>query len=154
MDVIATRCGSCGPHQEAIASQQEEKQMSLSTLANPSSRLAFSATRVRMEMRFDRLLEQHDRLYGVNWSIRIDDALEMATFCSFNRSHFPLQTGKGNGAIALKEVCDLADELKLHMYLWTLYEPLVEYYERFGFDQTIHSGCGMWRFIRRYKIAS
>lgn len=108
---------------------------------------------LKMQVRFDTLLESHRRL-GVHWSLRVENDMETVTFHSFMRTFRGTKRDKetkGNGAIALDGVCALADDLKLKLRLWTIYEPLVEYYERFGFQQTHESRPGNWRFERPYK---
>jgi hypothetical protein len=49
---------------------------------------------------------------------------------------------KGNGAIALRELCKLADELKAELSLATSRAVLVPYFESFGFHVSIRYNGG------------
>jgi hypothetical protein len=49
---------------------------------------------------------------------------------------------KGNGAIALRELCALADELKAELSLATSRAALVPYFETFGFKANIKYNGG------------
>ena len=107
-----------------------------------------------VEMRFWVLREEHWQRYKVNWEVDMHDDGQVATFSCFGRSGFPGNETKGNGAKALTEVLALADEMKLNLHMWTVYEKLIPYYEGFDFIQTVHSGGGLWRFQRAYKQCS
>lgn len=52
--------------------------------------------------------------------------------------------GKGNGRLALNDVCLLADRLGVRLVLWTVYEPLYPYYESFGFTAIQKLGIAQW----------
>jgi hypothetical protein len=45
---------------------------------------------------------------------------------------------KGNGKIAMRFVCRMADRLGTELVLWAAHENLIPYYEAFGFTLTPH----------------
>ena len=53
-------------------------------------------------------------------------------FWSFERGR---GAPKGNGRIALQEVCDLADSLGVSIWLYTVVPELYSYYESFRFEE-------------------
>ena len=66
-------------------------------------------------------------------------------FNSFQR----LEHGKkGNGRIALKEVCDLADKLEVSFSLEAIAKELIPYYESFGFVLQKEYMDGLRRYTR------
>lgn len=70
----------------------------------------------------------HHEKYGVAWHTQSagDDTIRFSSFHRFNGE-------KGNGAKALKEVCDLADTYGVKVTLYTEFPKLVPFYEKFGF---------------------
>lgn len=82
---------------------------------------------------FNALEAEHNETLRVSWSATFDSRFEGLTFMCFNRWNRSPDT-KGNGAIALRQVCDLADELGLVLSLWTHVEKLHAYYRSFGFE--------------------
>lgn len=84
---------------------------------------------------FNALEAEHNEKLRVSWSVTFDPRFEGLTFMCFNRWDFRSPNGaKGNGAIALRQVCDLADELELTLSLWTPADKLHAYYRSFGFE--------------------
>lgn len=78
---------------------------------------------------FHALAEFHRRSLGVTWAISSQKDAFM--FWNFQR----YGSTKGNGRVALAEVCELADRLDVTLKLWTVCLKLIPYYEGFGFEQ-------------------
>ena len=93
---------------------------------------------------FYMLLGRHLEKYQVSWTPCVKkDGIGITTFYRFGDE-------KGNGALALQEVCDLADDYGAPLYLFTDYRKLVSYYERFGFVIT-DAYHDHWEFRRQNK---
>ena len=92
---------------------------------------------------------KHHSLYGVTWDLSIRDT-HPAYFSCFYRYK---ETEKGNGAKALREVLDLADQFGLAIELFAQEQKdtpgkLVSYYEQFEFVKTGQ----YWGDHNRYPI--
>jgi hypothetical protein len=81
---------------------------------------AFTATA------FKALADDHRARLSVSWHLT-DDRMLMSLRNS---------GAKGNGAIAMREVCALADRLNVKLRLMTSVDKLLPYYEGFGFRVT------------------
>src|SRR5215467_8955075 len=87
--------------------------------------------------RFAALAKRHRAQLGVNYGIR-----PMFGPYSIVALHRPGSYGrdggptKGNGAKAIRELCWLADELKITLSLGTSRRRLIPYFEQFGFRIT------------------
>lgn len=84
------------------------------------------------------LNESHAKL-GVKWTLDWCPVTESWEFFNFAR-YTSLGGVKGNGAIALREVCELADRFDITITLWCVVPKLFPYYERFGFERTGSTG--------------
>lgn len=85
------------------------------------------------------VLQRKHRDMRVRWSIGKDRwGYQGWVFYSFDREGGHRNpNGKGNGAIALREVCQLADSMGIsELHLWTDGEKRIAYYESFGFTVT------------------
>ena len=79
------------------------------------------------------LHKAHRQHLGVHWDIKdLTDYGLPYFFQSFQRGH---GAPKGNGAKALREVIQLADQLGHELTLCTFGERLLKYYREFGFIQ-------------------
>lgn len=91
---------------------------------------------------FKTLAADHGTRLGVSWVLTGNALMGLR-----RRTDAP----KGNGAIAMREICALADALGVVLTLGTSVEKLKPYYERVGFVQTsvtrMGSYCAM--FFRR-----
>lgn len=82
---------------------------------------------------FKPLWRWHRYELGVQWWIYVRAAFgceDSLYFCGFSRLE---GSPKGNGRIALKEVCDLADKFDVPLTLEAIAKELFPYYESFGF---------------------
>ena len=105
-------------------------------------RAAWNAYR---ERRFKKLLDTHVAELGVRYTFSFREGWgpfrEHLYFGSFGRrgAHYwrtyatEPEAPKGNGAIALREFCELCDRFKLAAQLFTNYRELDGYYRQFGF---------------------
>lgn len=91
-----------------------------------------------VQRKFDRLAQKHNQELGVGWLIRFGCnwhasynpiAANNWVFCNFRR----YSPQPGNGAIALRQVCDLSDKIAVSLVLGVMSQPLLDYYPRFGF---------------------
>jgi hypothetical protein len=87
------------------------------------------------ENAFAEMRKRHRQELKVEWMIRwVDDHWYFSSLR--NRSGI-----KGNGAVALREICALADKVGEPIVLWTGPERLYSYYEQFGFKQIGRKRC-------------
>jgi hypothetical protein len=86
---------------------------------------------------FDALAKEHEISLGVRYSI--GPMFGPWTLCSLYRRRSDPAT-KGNGAVALRELASLADELRCTLTLGTSRMMLIPYFEQFGFVVTQISG--------------
>jgi hypothetical protein len=91
---------------------------------------------------FAALAFRHIRDLGVTWT------MTAGYFASFGRHP---TCRKGNGAKALHEICDLADQLGLDIFLDTRPEKLIKYYEKFGFKYEGEDRWGDHRMTRKAR---
>lgn len=89
---------------------------------------------------FRALREEHVSKLGVDWHMSHYFSENNWYFSCFCRRDYYSEARngptKGNGAKALREVCELADKLGVTLQLDTVYEKLYGYYESFGFANT------------------
>jgi hypothetical protein len=96
---------------------------------------------------FDELADEHRTQLGVTYSITANARGPWSIMGLRNRG------AKGNGAIALQDLCTLADEYGVTLALGTSIEKLKPYYEGFGFrpvrDFKLHGGTYHATFYER-----
>lgn len=95
--------------------------------------------------RFEDLSRHHRRELGVLWEVTQGCMLPGWVFHSFKRV---AGAPKGNGRLAISGACELADEFRIDLRLWTIYKPLVPYYESFGFNTYELTKYGNYLMIR------
>lgn len=111
------------------------------------------------QKRFERLHAAHEAELGVRWSFRFregwgpfGDHLYFGSFCRRGERYWNdaglTPAPKGNGAIALREFCELCDRFGLAAQLFTNFRELDPYYKRFGF---LPFGMGNWRKLRPHQ---
>lgn len=97
---------------------------------------------------FECLARDHAERLGVWWAIAPDGSISL-NFHSFGRrGGFENQQGKGNGRVALQEVCALADRYHIVLTLDTCADKLIAYYQAFGFRRLKPECTRPFKFIR------
>ena len=92
------------------------------------------------------LRSKHIRELNVHWYLFYEDWCDEWYFSCFNWLE---GSKKGNGKIAFKEVCELADELDIVVSLKVVERKLFDYYELFGFILVGKVISGTMRKYRR-----
>lgn len=109
---------------------------------------------IERDLRFEAIRLDHQQRLNVRWHYtpELDGSILFQSFFNMGydmkKPHAKYE-GKGNGAVALKEVCALADEFGVKLVLWTIYPLLYGYYEKHNFTvwKSVAMGTGgtrMW----------
>jgi hypothetical protein len=92
---------------------------------------------------FDALAAEHRSRLGISWSLP-----DGRTLMSLHRHK---NSSRGNGAVAMREVCALADRLGVTLTLGTSVEKLKPWYVSFGFCKTKELGIGPRNCVTFFK---
>jgi hypothetical protein len=80
-----------------------------------------------LQQHINDMSDRHWREMRVSWQMGLRKP-EGWVFQSFTN-----RGAKGNGAIALRELCEFADRHRIRFSLWCVHPKLFPYYESFGF---------------------